>query len=630
MIDKIGTYRQFGLMVLAVFVLAACSYGQSAIPPTEGIEHLERSKAELDEDAKELANDYLDLLSELERVLADYSHYFSDTQHREFYAKQAYLKDLVTKLMKGKYLESVRELETDLKQVETALREQEQELKEENIKVYKVTKNLRREIDALNIMLRSEVGERLPDNDRFAPEIAVYLKQVEDEWVAKIDRFGDHFVFVPDSDFEATFDIEFHHDDTNLVIANVHKKGVSTVVTVPRLPDLPQPNRITIHTQESGMTSVVREYIDSITVPTSHTPIIINSRSGSIQVTTWDRDLVMVRAQAQVASRSRKEAASLAEQVALRVSPNDDGIEIDFAMPSIHKLNAAIDRCNLEVKVPEANPIRCTNSHGKIYIENTFGGAAIKSSYSEIALTDIEGPIDIINNMGQVKLSDVRGDIKIHTANAPVSLWDCSGTVDITNSYSSVELISCAGDVRIKNSGGVQVTDHEGSVTIANSDGHVRVQRLKGDVFVQNSFKPLVLRNIEGSAQVENRNGLIEVVEIDGSLRASNQFAPIMARRLGGTLEITNLHGHVDVTLGDEFKGPSSITSQFGVINVMLSDDTDLKLQASAVNGDIQSAWPITISTHGLTKEGLLALGDGNRSLKVAGTNSTINLLQER
>jgi DUF4097 and DUF4098 domain-containing protein YvlB len=201
---------------------------------------------------------------------------------------------------------------------------------------------------------------------------------------------------------------------------------------------------------------------------------------------------------------------------------------------------------------------------------------------------------------------------------------ECDGDIEVENAYSDISLSYCTGDAVVKNSGKVNISDHEGEIQITNIYGAVEIMDVSGDLQAVNAYQPLLISRIDGSAKLENAYAKINVEEVQGELLVHNSFGPIWGEDLKGPLKVKADNGNVRLILGDRLAGSSTITASYGTVDVTLDESSNIFLYARTVNGKIRSLLPLQMSDEGLTRIGQYKFGRGKDSLSILGDNVAI------
>lgn len=608
------------LLALLAFAPPRHSQAQSTIPPCEVMEG-EHKKViiKLSEDNKRLAQDYLDLLKQLQVLTNDYRDCFVTIQ-----IEQAgdYLEDLnliAAELQQGTYFKDLERLAGDIGTLQQALEAKEAVLKEADKRAFRLSRSLNQELEAVKRSLQEDVLLQMTSDRESWEQIGAYLEAVRLAWAAEAIKQQAAIIVAAKGAGETV----------RVSLGKTDEAPSVNVYEIPPVPLDPEPPKSPIirdieFSLRSGWSGVVREFVDTIRVSSSSQPIYINNPIGDLEVSGWSRKEVVVLSTIELSAGSRTKAKEQARQIALQVGPKGDGICVELIVPNLTDAQTKIVNCHLEVKAPENNPLVCRNSFGDVLIRRMHNDVTLTASYSQVEIDGVDGRTEVVNVMGEVELSRIIGPIKVTNSYGPIEISRCHGEMEIENSFSSIDLSHCEGDVVIRNSGDVDIMRHSGTIQIENKNGRVEVVKLDGDLSIQNSFQLLSIEDIFGSAKVKNANGNIEAKNVTGEFSADNAFGRICGSLLYGPIHLASHNGLIDITPAEKLVGPSTINVSSGTLKLSLSPHSDLLLTATAVGGNIQSYFPVEIDETGLTKTAELSLGNAKTSLTISGSNSDI------
>lgn len=633
---------------LSVFITSG--FSQSPVPTIEDLE--DHKQLIISEEAKQIAEEYADILKELQELTLDYSRTFVKLPRGSSIPRLQELNSLIIKLAHGGYLEDIELLTIDLDMVREKLLEQEKEIKEkakflkkqerkDALKAYKLSRSLRGDLKAFNIVLQEDINFRLQSLEFLADEIQICLNQIShDDLQLYSESITSYIMIITDSINDIvnlTMDsypqiYEFGEvPDINSQVINVPDVPEVEIIIDPVL-DTPRGTKSFgyAYQQKSGNTIATIEYSDDLEIKSSSIPIYINNPTGVLQITGWDKKTVFATSILEISSSSENKAQTLTDNVDLSLNADDTGIYIDFSMPKIRSSNISIANFQLEIKVPRNNPIFGKSSFGMVIMSNLHNQVFLEAHKSHVSAKGITGNVQISNNNGPINIEEIDGSIDVTNNYAPIIISQCEGDIKAKNTFAAIKIIECDGDIVINNSGSINLYDNEGNITITNTKGYINIKDHQGNIFAKNSFEPIILEDINGAVNVVNKRGTIKAQYIEGSFKAENLYAPIFAYYTEGLLDLSITRGFIDVIWTDSENGTSTITSQFGDVKIAFPENLDLDFKAKVNDGLITSSFPISVKTTNNTKEAEYIFGDGGPTLIVNGKNSEVTLSSSR
>ncbi len=618
---------------LGIFITQG--FAQSPVPTIEDLEDHERLI--ISEEAKLVAEEYADILKELQELTLDYSKTFSRLRDESSILRIKELNSLVIKLANGQYLDDIDLLTDDLAKVRAKLREQEIETKKkarhlENqdrkkaLKAIKLSRSLRGDLEDFDIVLQEDINFRLLNLKSFTNEIQICLTQLSHDDLFLFNESLTSYMMILGDSIESVISLEIESHAPFFEVGDVPEVNVH-VYPAPEVPAAPSAYSYSyFYHQKSGEAIATKEFSDSLKVRSSKIPIYINNPTGNIEITGWDKRAIFVTSNIEIVSHSEDEARFISDNTILNLISEDTGIFIELKMPKIKSSHTNINNFQLEIKVPHKNPIIGTSAFGKVHLINLENKINFTSNKSDVFVGDVIGDINITNNMGPMNIEEVEGSIELANNFSPILISECIGDVKASNTYSLIKAIECVGGITISNSGTINLYENIGNVTITNTKGFIEIKDHQGDISAYNSFEPVILEDIFGEVDVVNMRGIIKAEYVNGPLRAVNQFAPIFAYNNEGSLDLSSTRGLIDVILTNVDEGTSSISSEFGEIKLAFPEDIDLAFKSELIGGKIISSFPINKKAKGDTIKGEYIFGDGGSVLQVIGKSSKVIL----
>jgi DUF4097 and DUF4098 domain-containing protein YvlB len=570
---------------------------QAPLPPAV---ELERAKREpdiiLDERARQTADEYLDVLEQLENILNDYSIYLSRLNDSTLDLYRISLEEFAEGIEDGSYSEDAENLVRSIHESVKRLSEQEAAIEApddaEDRKLQQLIRNLRKDLTIINVLIEEDIAPKLEEYREYSDQIKVYLRTAIENReieIAGITR------------------------DPRSARGSVEGTEAKGQVEAP-----------------TGRAGLIRKYRDSIRISSEYTPIYISHPVGDVVIDGNRINELVAELEIQISAAGLSSEKHFVAATALRIEEKDRGYYVESVFPKLTDPETSILRSTLHVEVPVANRVACDNSFGKVQAYGLESGLMIKGSYSTITIVDVSGKVRVENTMGSVDIASTSGSINVFNSGEEVALTECRGNITIKNEGGIISLSDSEGDAKLTNTGKISVLNHSGEVSIENNNGEVKVLNLVGDLTAFNSFQPLVIQYVDGLVWLENTNSAIRAYQVSGSLEANNRFGPIVAEGVAGPIIVAGQDGNITVSLNDRLTGPSSVSTLSGHIDVSLPDDIDILLTAVSEGGDISSSFPISIIGSNHQKSGTIKLGAGTEVLALSAKNASIEIKKTR
>ncbi len=316
---------------------------------------------------------------------------------------------------------------------------------------------------------------------------------------------------------------------------------------------------------------------------------------------------------------------------------------------------------HLDLAVPADAKVKVVNSHGEVALEDV-AAAEIASSFDDIRVERVAGPVDVQGRHGAVVVSTA------------------AGPVTVTNRYGDTKVEDAPGVVRLDVQHGEVTVNRVGPLTVAGAFGDVTIDGVRGDLEVRaqhagveasnvtgkadvaTSFRDVSLDHVGGDALARTEHGAIAATDVTGALDAQASFDSVTATRVAGPVHIVVVHGGVrgdglakgayvkgsgdDIVL-QGFQGPMEVeaeragvrlvpagaivdsvkvTTRHGGIELEVPAGSRFELRASAERGEVSADVPgITTTVAGGSRlEG--RVGAGGAEVLLAATYGDVSV----
>ncbi|PWB73353.1 hypothetical protein C3F09_05325, partial [candidate division GN15 bacterium] len=596
-------------------------FAQTPAPPGVDVLHRQtKEKPKLDRDTRDLADEYAELLINLDDIMFNYNIYLREYSDDVVIKLRPSLEKLRRELDSMKFVHDQQLLADQLSKSAEELKKTELHIRDSKtiypMRLYRLIQSLRREITSLDDLLQDDILPRLEENDADRQAIQAYVSSVladalrssRDERTVRVTVLQDSLAKTIEM---ARLKVESKKQQMEAKRLESEAKAPGVVV-IPPIPDVkvvppipPSPWALVGKASGSGL---LREFGDTVSSVSPATPIRIANRYGSTEVVGWDDDVITATWTIEVQGSTRQQERAFADSAKLEVRKLPDGYTVAPVFMQPTDRSGRFIQNELVVYVPARSPVTIANTFGEINASGLEAGVQASTNYADAEFTAIKGRIDITCSMGELTVSTCEGPIKLVNSYSPVTVDECVGEMTIANAYAQVTVNDSRGNLTIKNSGSVTVNDHQGNLSIDNSLGPIEVTGLDGDLDATNRYQPIVVRDITGSVKLDGAYSTLDLSNVRGDAQAFNKFGMIKAEGLSGPLILNNENGSTIIALDDLLRGTSRITGSFGNITVSVPQSANLLLLANT-NGSINTDLPMQITTGDEKSRGVLKLG---------------------
>ncbi|MCM2272232.1 MAG: hypothetical protein NDJ18_06745, partial [candidate division Zixibacteria bacterium] len=497
-------YLKLGLFGLLLALLAPLLAGaQTTMPPTPDFEERARKKTSLDRESKEVADEYADVLFELQSLVRDYHEYLSESDSRTIAKYLVKLELFSTNLDRRVYVADRKRLSEDLAAHIDELRVIQEYIEDSDEifpkRILKLVASFRRDLANIDELLESDVLQRLSQARALEDAIEAYVDALLADM--QIEQHAGHTIItIPKLDEKKLKEMELQAEKMARDAEKMAERSarVKTKVVAPKAPKPGDPP-IVIDLDRDGdirllsLSGTSKALEDTLTVTNPKRPIEITNSLGEVHVSGTQSRQIVARLRVEISADTRSREKQLLSDIQLELKATPTGYTVESATPMNNNpgTDSRVVSAELEVLVPATNPVTLNSSFGDITVSELNAGIRIVSTYAQVVVEKVRGGVDISNTMGQVEIDWCSGPIKIKNAYSDITLNECNGTYDLENAYSQIMVEGCEGSGEIQNSGVVQVTNHTGNLKINNSFGPINVEGMSGDLTANNQFSPL-------------------------------------------------------------------------------------------------------------------------------------------
>ncbi len=285
----------------------------------------------------------------------------------------------------------------------------------------------------------------------------------------------------------------------------------------------------------------------------------IESDFGSIEVSTHQKNSVVVEILREVDAFTKKEAERILEdlEISFDQQGNDVYVEADYHKDGFRWGNRRI-KMKFIVTVPDEYNVDLSTSGGSISVDDLKGAVAAKTSGGSLSFGNIEGPVNGRTSGGSISLDGCDGNADIKTSGGSIKIGDVNGSVDAHTSGGSIKINRAEGNVIAKTSGGsISVEEVLGEIEAKTSGGSVTARILsqpKADCTLSTSGGSVniyMANNVDVNVDAKTSGGRVKTefpVTIKGEIKKNelkakiNEGGPLLyLRTSGGNITLKEL-----------------------------------------------------------------------------------------
>jgi DUF4097 and DUF4098 domain-containing protein YvlB len=247
----------------------------------------------------------------------------------------------------------------------------------------------------------------------------------------------------------------------------------------------------------------------------------LQTQSGSIKVTAWDRNEMRVHAEHGMRDQIEINVrGSVVEVDAQRRRGGPAAVDYEITVPRTMSLELSGQETEIEVE----------GVTGSISAESVEGGVTIRGAGGPVEVHTVEGNVVIDGARGEVKVEGVEGDITITNVVGDLTVETTDGDVTLENvDAANVDVSTVDGDVHysgtIRDRGRYGFSAHSGDIVVAmptTVNATVTVATFDGSFEADPSFKVQVTTVRPGrrfSFTLGSGAARVELESFDGTIR---------------------------------------------------------------------------------------------------------------
>lgn len=331
----------------------------------------------------------------------------------------------------------------------------------------------------------------------------------------------------------------------------------------------------------------------------------VRNAFGDVHVTAGGSGIVKVKLRKVVYLASEAKARAFADRIELRLAGDGSPLRVGTNRDELSRGEDVGFETHLDLEVPAGTELQVRNEHGRVELAGV-ASADVRSSFDDVAIERIAGPVKVEAGHGAVRVSGVGQGLELRARHGDVELNDVKGTgrlelehggltahrtgpLDVALRYGDLDAESIGGDLVVRAvHARLDATDVAGHADVETSYGDVRLVRV-------------------GAARVKVEHGRISAEDVAGAVEAESTYNDVDLDRVTGPVEVSVDHGGAslrglasgatvraeggDVVL-EGFSGPVSVETERGSVRLVPRARVEAAISASARHGDVDLEVP--------------------------------------
>jgi len=373
-------------------------------------------------------------------------------------------------------------------------------------------------------------------------------------------------------------------------------------------------------------------------------PLTLNvvDNAGDVTITGGDVKVVTVKAVKTAYDSSQARADAEVKAIKYTIEQTGSTITLKYELPKSVNFRNNVNTVDFVITVPNEVMVDIKNSMGKISVASTKGSVTVKNDFGDVTVENLEGALLVKTNSGKVTATSIVAgseNIDLNSDFGSVTLKKAGGkdiTLDSNSGAITLSEVRATGELNTNTDFGNSTFENGSadSLHTETNSGKVSLSKLKisKQIFVKDDFGDIDLEQaFAASYDLHTNSGAITVDGVKADLKAHTDFGSIKITNAESvTLDLKTNSGSVEFT-GSLGKGPHTVESDFGEIDLTLPADSKLDADLKTDFGSIKSDLPITVTLNGSSNSSsdqiVGSINGGGEQLTVHTKSGGINIV---
>src|SRR5262245_3908217 len=341
--------------------------------------------------------------------------------------------------------------------------------------------------------------------------------------------------------------------------------------------------------------------------------LFINNANGDIEINSAPQPQATARLIRRVRAASEQDARDIAKNIRLQIVNNGAGYQFNVASTGVQQ-NYGV---SIVITMPQnlTAGFEINNSLGAVKLAGLQGDHVVRGCESDeisrnigsVTIENSRGAIELNQIQGQVRLTDTRHSVNLREIQGVVTLDVKGGKVKMDQSSGPVELRATDAEIEISELGQrgaaaanqravnieqsrnsrIKLQEIRGSVAIHAERSRVEAEEIAGDFTVDASSDRVLVNRINGVLRIKSDDGAVEVREVKGSTTI-DATRDVTVRNFRGPLSVSSRQGAINLETSENISGDLKAFNDRGKIRVSIPEDSGFRLDANAGSGRVK------------------------------------------
>ncbi len=280
--------------------------------------------------------------------------------------------------------------------------------------------------------------------------------------------------------------------------------------------------------------------------------IEVRNAFGGVRILPGEGPGVRVELRKVVFQPTEEKARAFADRIELRLEEDDGRLRVGTNRDDVGRGENVGFETHLDLFVPPETVAVVRNDHGRVEARG-IAQAEIRSSFEDVNVEDITGPVRIDARHGTVEVADLGAELVLKARHGDVEVAGIAGHADL--------------DVQ---------------------HGRLTARRTAA-IDAQLSYGEAVAETVEGDVVLEARHAGVLLADVTGKVDVQTTYEDVRLERIGGDVRAKVERGAVTI---DGFRGPIDVETEGGDIVLEPRRPITDTVSATAKQGEIRLEVP--------------------------------------
>jgi hypothetical protein len=253
----------------------------------------------------------------------------------------------------------------------------------------------------------------------------------------------------------------------------------------------------------------------------------VRNAFGGVRIVPGEGTGVRVELRKVVFQPTEEKARAFADRIELRLEEDDGRLRVGTNRDDVGRGENVGFETHLDLHVPPETVAVVRNDHGRVEASG-IARAEIRSSFEDVRVEGIAGPVTIDARHGRVEAADLGADLVLKARHGDVEVTGIAGPADLDIQHGKLTARRTAG-IDAKLSYGEAVAETvEGDLVLEARHAGALISDVAGRVDVQTTYEDVRLERIGGDVRAKVERGAVTIDGFRGQIDVETEGGDVL------------------------------------------------------------------------------------------------------